>query len=106
MEGHFTKAADIFSLGITILELACDLDLPRGGDGWQKLRHGQIPEEMCTNISQALKIVITLMMEQNYLRRPSAEQILNLPRVKKVRAKRKWELKMKLVVRFSFEVEM
>ena len=28
--GHLTKAADIFSLGLSILELACDLDLPTG----------------------------------------------------------------------------
>lgn len=34
-----------FSLGMTILELASDLDLPRGGEGWHQLRKGRIPEE-------------------------------------------------------------
>ena len=43
MSGHFTRAADIFSLGITILELATDLDLPRGGSSWHQLRSGQVP---------------------------------------------------------------
>ena len=34
-----------FSLGITILELASDLDLPRGGDLWHELRSGKLPDE-------------------------------------------------------------
>lgn len=33
----------ICSLGITLLELASDLDLPRGGDTWHQLRNGQLP---------------------------------------------------------------
>ena len=32
------------SLGITLLELASDLDLPRGGDAWHQLRNGQLPD--------------------------------------------------------------
>jgi membrane-associated tyrosine/threonine-specific cdc2-inhibitory kinase len=46
MQGKFTKAADIFSLGITILEIACDLDLPSGGEGWHQLRDGHIPDRL------------------------------------------------------------
>ena len=38
LQGRFTKACDVFSLGITMLELACNLDLPRHGDLWQKIR--------------------------------------------------------------------
>ena len=34
----------ICSLGITLLELASDLDLPRGGDTWHQLRNGQLPD--------------------------------------------------------------
>lgn len=45
LQGRFTKAADIFSLGITILELACNLDLPKNGHLWQKLRDGLLPDE-------------------------------------------------------------
>lgn len=50
LESRFTKAADIFSLGITILELACSLDLPKNGYLWHKLRSGVLPEEFigCT----------------------------------------------------------
>jgi membrane-associated tyrosine/threonine-specific cdc2-inhibitory kinase len=32
------QACDVFSLGITILELACDLDLPSKGPLWTDLR--------------------------------------------------------------------
>ena len=33
------------SLGITILELASDIDLPRGGQLWHNLRSGRLPDE-------------------------------------------------------------
>lgn len=45
LQGHFSKAADIFSLGIAMLELACYMDLPSNGPLWHELRHGILPEE-------------------------------------------------------------
>lgn len=45
LQGHFSKAADIFSLGIAMLELACYMDLPANGPLWHELRHGILPEE-------------------------------------------------------------
>ena len=38
LQGKFTKACDVFSLGVTMLELACNLDLPRGGQLWHNIR--------------------------------------------------------------------
>ena len=32
MDSKFTKACDVFSLGVTLLELATDLDLPHDDD--------------------------------------------------------------------------
>ena len=43
LSGYFSKKADIFSLGITLLELACDLDLPANGTLWHELRQGPLP---------------------------------------------------------------
>ena len=43
LSGRFSKAADIFSLGVTLLELACDLDLPANGQLWHQLRSGSLP---------------------------------------------------------------
>lgn len=44
LEGVYTKACDIFSLGITVLELATDLVLPPNGALWHELRNGIFPE--------------------------------------------------------------
>lgn len=33
------------SLGLTILEVACNMELPHGGEGWQQLRQGYLPAE-------------------------------------------------------------
>lgn len=44
LEGVYTKACDIFSLGITVLELATDLVLPPNGALWHELRSGVFPE--------------------------------------------------------------
>ncbi|RWS08077.1 membrane-associated tyrosine- and threonine-specific cdc2-inhibitory kinase-like protein [Dinothrombium tinctorium] len=82
MHSTFTKAADIFSLGITILELACDLELPSGGQGWHLLRSGQIPSEFFNNLSPELKQVIQDMMHPDYRLRPTAQQLLNYPVIK------------------------
>lgn len=75
MQAIFTKSADIFSLGITILELACDLDLPSGGEGWHRLRDGNIPSDLYNgehfffkpflqNKNKGLKCIVSL---QNFL---------------------------------------
>lgn len=98
LEGKFTKAADIFSLGITILELALDLDLPKGGDAWQRLRREGLPEEISSKIKPPLRRVIQQMMHPNYKLRPSAVQILTIPDVQKVLRKRIIELKIKNIV--------
>ena len=45
LTGEFGPKADIFSLGISLLELACDLDIPMGGETWHYLREGKLPEE-------------------------------------------------------------
>lgn len=44
LQSKFSKAADIFSLGITILEVACKIELPQNGYLWHVLRSGILPE--------------------------------------------------------------
>ncbi|KFM60791.1 Membrane-associated tyrosine- and threonine-specific cdc2-inhibitory kinase, partial [Stegodyphus mimosarum] len=84
MQGIFTKAADIFSLGITILELACDLDLPQGDETWHQLRKLEIPAEFLKGLSFELCEVIFAMMEPDYLKRPTAADIFQIDSVNKV----------------------
>jgi len=62
MGGHFTKAADIFSLGIAILELSCNLELPPNGLLWQKLRTDTFPEEFFQCNFQFISCVLFLFV--------------------------------------------
>ncbi len=50
LKGKFSTAADIFSLGISLLELACDLELPSEGEGWHHLRKGHLPEQFISGM--------------------------------------------------------
>ncbi|KAI8783447.1 Protein kinase membrane associated tyrosine threonine 1 [Biomphalaria glabrata] len=90
LEGKFGKHADIFSLGMFILEMLTDLDLPKGGDGWHNLRGGNLPEDFLTERSNAIKSVIKQMLDPDYEQRPTVDQILAIPQVRNVyKARRK-----------------
>lgn len=88
MQGAFAKAADIFSLGITILELACFIELPRGGDLWQELRDGKLPAEFTRGLSPSLLNLIEKMMSRDAKERPTVDEVLDNSDVKKVVKKR------------------
>uniref|UniRef100_A0A8B9LHJ1 non-specific serine/threonine protein kinase n=1 Tax=Astyanax mexicanus TaxID=7994 RepID=A0A8B9LHJ1_ASTMX len=45
LRGEYGAAADVFSLGVSILELSCNIEVPKGGEGWQQLRKGCLPSE-------------------------------------------------------------
>lgn len=38
------------SLGISLLELACDVELPSGGDKWHLLRSGHLPIDLMEGV--------------------------------------------------------
>ncbi|KAL2019727.1 hypothetical protein VTK56DRAFT_9264 [Thermocarpiscus australiensis] len=42
LQGQFDKPADIFALGLIILEIACNVFLPDNGPTWQALRNGDM----------------------------------------------------------------
>eukprot|EP00058_Branchiostoma_floridae_P020304 XP_002605794.1 hypothetical protein BRAFLDRAFT_121900 [Branchiostoma floridae] len=96
LEGHFGPHADVFSLGVTILEAACDLELPRNGVGWQQLRQGMIPAAFTAGLSHELRNIIQLMMHPDYVQRPSVADILARPEVRKVL----WRRRRQQAVRF------
>jgi serine/threonine protein kinase len=78
-------SADIFSLGLTLYELAstCSWELPSEGSKWQELRNGShspdLPRSRCPELSQLIKAMINPDPKQ----RPTADDILE--RVEKVR---------------------
>ncbi|XP_074660292.1 membrane-associated tyrosine- and threonine-specific cdc2-inhibitory kinase-like [Tubulanus polymorphus] len=92
LEGRVGKAADIFSLGITILELASDLDLPRGGEGWHQLRTNQIPTQFLKGKSSDLLAIISSMMTMDPNCRPSVNSILENNIIQKVLRRRRCQI--------------
>eukprot|EP00057_Strongylocentrotus_purpuratus_P031466 XP_784711.4 PREDICTED: membrane-associated tyrosine- and threonine-specific cdc2-inhibitory kinase [Strongylocentrotus purpuratus] len=76
LQGHFGMHADVYSLGITILELASDLELPRNGDSWHDLRQGRIPWQLTAGISSELKGLIRSMMDPDFRKRPSLASLM------------------------------
>ncbi|KAH8415667.1 hypothetical protein KR222_008083, partial [Zaprionus bogoriensis] len=118
MQGHFSKAADIFSLGIAMLELACYMELPANGTLWHELRQGKLPEEFINSelkarrgstqesnpillnfsaISVELQQVIKRMMSPDPRQRPTAEQLLSHPRLVRIQKKEKSMVTFKLL---------
>jgi membrane-associated tyrosine/threonine-specific cdc2-inhibitory kinase len=79
---NITCAADIFSLGMTFLELATDLDLPRGGDLWHQLRNKNVPSDIISSLSDDLVEIIMKMIETDHLKRATVDHLLNMPTVK------------------------
>uniref|UniRef100_A0A0N4ZUP6 non-specific serine/threonine protein kinase n=1 Tax=Parastrongyloides trichosuri TaxID=131310 RepID=A0A0N4ZUP6_PARTI len=71
-----TSAADIFSLGITILELATDAYLPSDGYDWNILRSGVIPDIYKQNLSENMNMIITQMIQPEKEKRPTARELL------------------------------
>jgi mitosis inhibitor protein kinase SWE1 len=76
LEGHYSKAADIFSLGLIVLELAADIELPSNGDSWQNLRQGDYSELSLEDTSDMLNQLIKEMTHPIPESRPSIEKVL------------------------------
>jgi membrane-associated tyrosine- and threonine-specific cdc2-inhibitory kinase len=89
MQGDYCLANDIFSLGITLLELACGLELPMNGTLWQELRTKVLPETAMDSLSVGLKEIIRSMMEPDPLKRPTVDQLLKTPKLRMLRLERR-----------------
>ncbi|CAF0779784.1 unnamed protein product [Brachionus calyciflorus] len=89
---NITCAADVFSLGMTILELATDLDLPRGGEPWHQLRNGQIPSHLVSTLSNDLVEIIIKMIEPDHLKRAKVDELLEMPKIRSLIRKNKRKL--------------
>lgn len=81
LDGIFTKAADVFSLGMTLLEVACNMEVPKGGEGWQQLRQGHLPTEFTSELPSDFLKVLSGMLEPDYRCRATVDWLLSLPAV-------------------------
>ncbi|KAK7919630.1 hypothetical protein WMY93_010914 [Mugilogobius chulae] len=88
LRGEYGPAADVFSLGVSILELACNLEVPNGGEGWQQLRQGCLPTEFTSGLSPEFQAVLHMMLAPEPSKRPTVSELLSLSCVKKRRWKR------------------
>ncbi|XP_011184370.1 membrane-associated tyrosine- and threonine-specific cdc2-inhibitory kinase [Zeugodacus cucurbitae] len=107
LQGKFSKAADIFSLGVAMLELSCYLDLPHNGPLWQQLRSGVLPQDFMKNISPELEGLIRQMMSPDPDSRPTVDQLLSHKKlVSLMECRNRWKLiiKMKQTIRRSRRV--
>lgn len=73
----YTKAADIFSFGLLMMETLSDVNLPKAGPLWELLRLGREPT--CYHnrrVSTTLRSLIRKMMKVDYKSRPQIGDIL------------------------------
>lgn len=79
-EKVYSKAADIFSLGLLMLETVSDVVLPNSGPDWVQIREGAVPlcYDQC-NLSAGLRELIEKMLLKNYMLRPNIAEVLQTP---------------------------
>ncbi|XP_061417681.1 membrane-associated tyrosine- and threonine-specific cdc2-inhibitory kinase isoform X2 [Lethenteron reissneri] len=92
LQGHFSKVADIFSAGMTLLEVACNLQLPTRGEGWQHLRQGFLPDDFIAGLSEDLVSSIRAMLEPDPSRRASVDELLARPEMRRAARQRRLHL--------------
>lgn len=73
--------SDVFSVGMTMLDLVSDRELPGYGAGWHELRKGNVPREMFRDMSEAFVDIVLAMIQEDPRNRPTLDEILNHPRV-------------------------
>lgn len=96
--GVFSKAADVFSLGMTVLEVATGLDPPSHGDGWHLLRSGgqvwrndPVLSPLLRLVSEDMKCILIRMLDPDPTTRWTIDELLRSRPVKEAvrRQKRK-----------------
>ncbi|KAJ2450881.1 mitosis inhibitor protein kinase swe1 [Coemansia sp. RSA 2336] len=80
LRGEYTAAADVFSLGMMMLEIIADIILPENGDDWHKLREGCFDDPSFENLpySADLLELVKLMLHPQPSQRPTMAQLAAL----------------------------
>ncbi|GMT02253.1 hypothetical protein PENTCL1PPCAC_24427, partial [Pristionchus entomophagus] len=74
-----TRAADIFSIGMSMLEVSTNLDLPTAGEHWHALRSGDVPQRFLKMLTADLRRLILWMIDPSADRRPTTKQLIDDP---------------------------
>mmetsp|Transcript_21734 Transcript_21734/g.34342 ORF Transcript_21734/g.34342 Transcript_21734/m.34342 type:complete len:594 (-) Transcript_21734:79-1860(-) len=83
-----TEAADVFSLGLLMVEITTREPLPSEGEKWRDLRRGRAREHLLGTVSRSLEAVILQMLNPQTPRRPSPSQLatIAMKQIKKIQA--------------------
>ncbi|KAI8318539.1 kinase-like protein, partial [Martensiomyces pterosporus] len=78
LRGVYTKAADVFSLGLMMLEIVADIVLPDNGVEWHKLREGCFDDQNFVNLPFSPELLETIkqMLHPDPSLRPTLHQVL------------------------------
>lgn len=87
LEGRYGPAADIFSLGLIMIEAVGNVVLPDNGEPWQKLRNDDLSDVDFEGISVSLVTLIRWMISSRPGERPSVSEVLAHPVVAAARAR-------------------
>jgi hypothetical protein len=79
----YDTPADVFSLGLLMVEVAGSVVLPQNGDEWARLRRGDISTVNLSRYSHDLQQLLKRMVNKDPALRPSALAILRHPKVAK-----------------------
>ncbi|KAK4511038.1 ER-derived vesicles protein erv46 [Mucor velutinosus] len=85
---NFDKPADIFSLGLILLELATGIVLPGTGESWEMLRLGDFSKqkEALSKLSLEMSEMIEWLLTTEAKERPTAHDIMQHPSFIKVQS--------------------
>lgn len=75
LRGAYGKAADIFSLGLVLLEAAGNVILPDNGEPWQKLRNDDLSDVDLSQFSLSLVRLIKYCLSADPDRRPTVDDL-------------------------------
>ncbi|EKM53975.1 uncharacterized protein PHACADRAFT_122634 [Phanerochaete carnosa HHB-10118-sp] len=85
LQGRYGKAADIFSIGMTMLETATNIVVPDQGDAWHRIRHDDFSQIDFASISTELIELLKGMMRSDPDLRVDAGMVCSHPVIVRAR---------------------
>lgn len=84
-ESKYGRPADMFSLGLILLEAACSVEIPDNGEPWHKLRNDDFSDVDMDALSPAMQNIITSLLCSKPELRLSAAELVDMPALGVVR---------------------